>query len=282
MRGNGIELAYRIAVKAYPVTAGNPPNRDGGARPPPATLGDVLYADELEQPLSERDWAVLVNYVAAGDQRALRQLYERTHRLVFSLIARITNSREAAEDLTVEVFTDVWRQAQTYQAAETTVLGWIMGQARQKAVDWANRDRELNGDLLSPTSFLWGQIAKGIVSEFGLLPVFTAPNDWTEPDWKEVAPGISCQILAADDHRDRVSMLVRLDPGVEYPPHIHAGVEELHLLQGELWIDDRKLRPGDYNRAEPGTSDSRVFSETGCVCLLIASPSDRLTTRTTQ
>jgi anti-sigma factor ChrR (cupin superfamily) len=115
-----------------------------------------------------------------------------------------------------------------------------------------------------------------------LLPVFTAPNDWTEPDWNEVSPGISCQILAADDQRDRVSMLVRLDPGVEYPPHTHTGVEELHLLQGELWIDDRNLGPGDYHRAEPGSSDSRVFSETGCVCLLITSPSDRLTTRTTQ
>ena len=29
-------------------------------------------------------------------------------------------------------------------------------------------------------------------------------------------------------------MLVPLAPGVEYPPHIHAGVEALHLLQGEL------------------------------------------------
>ncbi|MDB6160422.1 MAG: hypothetical protein JWO04_4128 [Gammaproteobacteria bacterium] len=30
----------------------------------------------------------------------------------------------------------------------------------------------------------------------------------------------------------------------------HAGVEELHLLHGELWIDSRKLYPGDYHRAE--------------------------------
>jgi hypothetical protein len=74
----------------------------------------------------------------------------------------------------------------------------------------------------------------------------------------------------------RVSMLVRLQPGVSYPPHRHAGREELHLLHGELWIDDRKLYPGDYYDAEPGTADSRVWSETGCTCVLITSLNDKL------
>ena len=71
-------------------------------------------------------------------------------------------------------------------------------------------------------------------------------------------------------------MLVRLAPGVVYPPHTHAGLEELHLLDGELWIDHHKLVAGDYNRAEPGTSDDLVWSETGCTCVLITSPGDRL------
>jgi anti-sigma factor ChrR (cupin superfamily) len=98
-----------------------------------------------------------------------------------------------------------------------------------------------------------------------------------EHAWTEVAPGISCRILATDAVLCRVSMLVRLAPGVAYPSHTHAGVEELHLLDGELWIGDRKLQPGDYNRAEPGTSDSRVWSETGCTCVLITSTKDILT-----
>jgi len=92
--------------------------------------------------------------------------------------------------------------------------------------------------------------------------------------WEDVAPGISCKLLATDAKRDRVSMLVRLAPDTAYPPHSHAGVEELFLLDGELWIEDRKLHPGDYNRAEPGTADKRVWSETGCTCVLITSPSD--------
>jgi anti-sigma factor ChrR (cupin superfamily) len=105
----------------------------------------------------------------------------------------------------------------------------------------------------------------------------SAPDpQWREPDWEEAAPGIFCKLLSTDQEQDRVSMLVRLEAGVAYPPHDHAGVEELHLLQGELWIDGRKLYPGDYSRAEPGSGDQRVWTETGCTCLLITSPSDVL------
>ena len=247
----------------------------GREQPPAATLGDVLYADHAD-PVPERDWAVLVNYVAAGDQRALRQLFERTHRLVFSLIARLTKSREAADGLTVEVFQDIWRDAPSYDPAAGSVIGWIMGRARLKALQRLEIEQELNADVLSPTTFLWGAVAKRIVAESGLLPVFTAPQDWTEPDWKEVAPGIACKLLATDEQRERVSMLVRLAPGVDYPRHTHAGIEELHLLHGDLWIDERRLEAGDYNRAEPGTTDARVFSETGCTCVLITSPRDLL------
>ena len=69
-------------------------------------------------------------------------------------------------------------------------------------------------------------------------------------------------------------MLVRLAPRAEYPPHRHAGVEELHLLHGELMIDAKKLYPGDYIRSEAGSVDRRIWTETGCTCVLITSTSD--------
>jgi hypothetical protein len=131
-------------------------------------------------------------------------------------------------------------------------------------------------DVLRPSASLRERLAQRIAAETGGKPVLPAPQRWAEPEWKEVAPGISCKLLATDTESDRVSMLVRLAPGVDYPPHSHAGVEELHLLHGELMINDRKLYPGDYNRAEPGTADSRVWSETGCTCVLITSTRDEL------
>jgi anti-sigma factor ChrR (cupin superfamily) len=131
-------------------------------------------------------------------------------------------------------------------------------------------------DELQPSLTLWDRLAQRIPKQDGTrLPSDAAPH-FEVPEWEEVAPGISCKLLATDGVRHRVSMLVRLAPGTEYPPHTHAGVEELHLLDGELFIDDRKLLPGDYNRAEPGTSDRRVWSETGCTCVLMTSIDDRL------
>lgn len=129
-------------------------------------------------------------------------------------------------------------------------------------------------DVLRPPRSLWDRLADRIAKETGNAPVRPTTRRWPEPAWEEVAPGIFCKVLATDT--ERVSMLVRLAPGVEYPPHSHAGIEELHLLDGELWIHDRKLSPGDYKRAEPGTADRRVWSETGCTCVLMASPRDVL------
>ena len=99
-----------------------------------ATLGDVLYA-RSKAPVPECDWVALVQSIAAGDQLALHALYQRAHRIVFTLALRLTANRETAEELTVDVFYDVWRRAATYDAASGTVLGWIMNQARSRAID---------------------------------------------------------------------------------------------------------------------------------------------------
>jgi RNA polymerase sigma-70 factor (ECF subfamily) len=99
------------------------------------TLGDLLYADKTKTPVSEKEWVGLVQSIAAGDQHALHALYERTHRIVFTLIVRITDNRETAEEATLDVFHDVWRRASAYDAANGTVVGWIMNQARSRAID---------------------------------------------------------------------------------------------------------------------------------------------------
>lgn len=114
------------------VTRSTQPKQDG--QKSPATLGDVLYATS-KTPVPEHEWATLVRSIAAGDQLALHALYERSHRLVFTLIMRLTANRETAEELTVDVFHDVWRRAARYDAANGTVLGWIMNQARSRAID---------------------------------------------------------------------------------------------------------------------------------------------------
>ena len=58
----------------------------------PATLGDVLYA-KSKAPVPEQDWVALVQSIAAGDQAALHGLYDRAHRIVFTLMMRLTANR---------------------------------------------------------------------------------------------------------------------------------------------------------------------------------------------
>jgi anti-sigma factor ChrR (cupin superfamily) len=131
-------------------------------------------------------------------------------------------------------------------------------------------------DVLRPPTSMQVRLARRIAQETGKQPVSPPAQQWSEPEWEQVAPGIECKLLATDTERYRVSMLVRLAPGASYPAHTHAGVEELHLLDGELWIDERKLFPGDYNYGAPGAGDERVYSETGCTCLLVTSTKDIL------
>ncbi len=131
--------------------SGNPAQRKQcGA---PGTLGELLYGDKAKERVSEREWVGLVESIANGDDRALHALYERSHRIVFTLMVRITNNRATAEELTLDVFHDVWRRASTYDAAGGSVVGWIMNQARSRAIDrvrFDQRKKRVNQEASTP------------------------------------------------------------------------------------------------------------------------------------
>jgi RNA polymerase sigma-70 factor (ECF subfamily) len=117
------------------------------------TLGDVLYARGSHTSVSEEEWVNLIRSIATGDQLALHSLYEQSHRIVFTLMVRITMSRETAEELTVDVFHDVWRKASMYDPANGSVLGWIMNQARSRAIDrvrYEQRKKRVNNETGGP------------------------------------------------------------------------------------------------------------------------------------
>jgi RNA polymerase sigma-70 factor, ECF subfamily len=117
------------------------------------TLGDVLYANQAKAALSEQDWVLLVRSIAMGDQYALRGLYERTHRMVFTLIVRISSDPQTAEEVTLDVFHDIWQRAAQYDPAGGTVIGWIMNQARSRAIDrlrFEQRKKRVNNEPDDP------------------------------------------------------------------------------------------------------------------------------------
>jgi len=133
-----------------------------------------------------------------------------------------------------------------------------------------------SADVLRPAESLWSRLAQRIANEGGTQPFVPASDAPVKPEWEEAAPGIHVKILSRNTENDSVSMLVRLDPGTDYPGHTHAGVEELHLLHGILKVDERTLYPGDFIHSEADSVDHRVWSETGCTCFLMTSTEDAL------
>ncbi len=117
-----------------------------------ATLGGVLYA-KGPAPVPERDWANLVDAIAGGDQVALHALYDRAYRIVFTLALRLTANPETAEEVTIDVFHDVWRRASSYDAETGTVIAWIMNQARSRSIDrlrFDNRKKRTDAGNMEP------------------------------------------------------------------------------------------------------------------------------------
>lgn len=80
-------------------------------------------------------WTSMVVRVAGGDELALRHLYEEVGPRVLGIAVQILRDRSSAEDVVVEVFSQVWRQADRYDPTKGTVATWIGTLARTRAID---------------------------------------------------------------------------------------------------------------------------------------------------
>ena len=112
-----------------------------------------------------------------------------------------------------------------------------------------------------------------------LLARIAAPANHTitaaEGTWVESAVrGVRMKILAIDRARDRVTMLLKGEPGARYPAHRHSGPEECYVISGSLNIEGRILRAGDFHHAEGDSDHGEAWSDEGMEVLLVASASD--------
>ena len=77
----------------------------------------------------------------AGDDRAIRNLYGRFGRPVYTLGLRLLGSNEAAEELTQDVFLAAWRKASRFDAARGRLSTWLMAIAHNLAIDRLRHER---------------------------------------------------------------------------------------------------------------------------------------------
>jgi len=96
---------------------------------------------------NERIAATLISRVAAGDERALAQLYDATSRMVYGLCLRIVKDAAAAEDITLEAYLQLWRTAASYDPIRGTVSAWLLTVVRSRAIDWLRARKARRADL---------------------------------------------------------------------------------------------------------------------------------------
>jgi anti-sigma factor ChrR (cupin superfamily) len=95
---------------------------------------------------------------------------------------------------------------------------------------------------------------------------------WVRTDdlpWRtsKMATGVQVKDVAATDGWEM--QIVRCEPGARFPVHTHESPEFVFVLEGELVQAGRRLGPGWASVASAGTIDEDVYSETGCVFVLV-------------
>lgn len=113
-------------------------------RTPPGPRGPQGLA--LPQPTPKSDWSDrslelsgLLARAGLGDRAAFATLYERTSAHLLGVVMRIQRDRTLAEDILQEVYVNVWRSAQSFDAAQSQPLTWLTSVARNRAIDSLRR-----------------------------------------------------------------------------------------------------------------------------------------------
>jgi RNA polymerase sigma factor (sigma-70 family) len=97
-------------------------------------------------PIPKSDWSErsqelsrLLGRTGLGDRAAFATLYEQTSAHLLGVVLRIQRDRALAEDILQEVYVNVWRAAQSFDAAQSQPLTWLTSVARNRAIDSLRR-----------------------------------------------------------------------------------------------------------------------------------------------
>jgi RNA polymerase sigma-70 factor (ECF subfamily) len=105
---------------------------------------------------SEERWAALIDRIAVSDLTALAELYDQTSRLVYGLVLRIVVNPADAEDVTFDVYTQIWKQASRFDFGRGKPSAWIFTIARSRALDCVRARGRRQEDRQQPIETLHG------------------------------------------------------------------------------------------------------------------------------
>ena len=133
--------------------------------------------------------AELLRSIAGGDQQALSALYDATNHLVYGLVLRIVRDTGASEEVLLDVYTQVLRQAASYRAERGAPSAWLLTIARSRAIDRlraGRSERQRREPLDLATERAGGENVEETVATRELQRVVCAALDALTPEQREV------------------------------------------------------------------------------------------------
>jgi RNA polymerase sigma-70 factor, ECF subfamily len=95
---------------------------------------------------NQKDDGALIARIRVGDQSAMADLYDRYSGVVYGVALRVLANTTAAEDVVQEVFLQLWRNPQAFDAKRGRLAPWLAVIARNRAIDML-RKRPLEDDI---------------------------------------------------------------------------------------------------------------------------------------
>jgi len=175
------------------------------------------------------DDVTLIERIARAQNEALSQLYDRYGRLVFSVAFAIVGDHATAEEITLDVFVQVWQRASTYRADRGRVITWLMAITRHHAIDilrWHKSRPEAS-------SFEW----EGVSAQNG--PVSRQMEDQVEISLQKERIGKAVAALPADQ---RQALALAFFKGYTHPEIAEMLKQPLGTIKTRIRLAMRKLR----------------------------------------
>jgi RNA polymerase sigma-70 factor, ECF subfamily len=121
-----------------------------------AHSADSTQVSRSQRATHRNEDAALVHRIANGDREAMRSLFQRHKLQVYRFLLRLVGNAALADDLTSEVFLDVWRQSGRFEG-RSTVSTWMLAISRNKAIATFRRNRseplnETMGETIEDTA----------------------------------------------------------------------------------------------------------------------------------
>lgn len=102
--------------------------------------------------MKETAWVELMQEIKNGNVDALSKLYDEASGLVFSVAFRILENRADAEEVTLDVFTQAWKTASTWDTARGSVTAWLVLLARSRSLDRVRWRKSRSGAEVADTA----------------------------------------------------------------------------------------------------------------------------------